>query len=247
VLAPANGIVKALRDGEEDALKTDGNFDAVQGRECGNGIVIEHKMGIVTQLCHLKKGSITVKVGDIVKRGDAIAQMGASGRTQFPHLEMNLRIDDDPIDPFSGNLADGKCGDLSKTLWDEATLKALEPKAGEVIDMILTDRILANKDIDLRQDAWPQMTAQSAALVLAVRSINLQAGDIQEIELKNQAGEVLAKNRFDALPRNQAVYVANAGLRRKDAPWPQGTYTGVFRVLREGKTYLEQSADFEIR
>jgi murein DD-endopeptidase MepM/ murein hydrolase activator NlpD len=35
-------------------------------REYGNGVVIRHIDGFETQYCHLAKGSITVKSGDLV-------------------------------------------------------------------------------------------------------------------------------------------------------------------------------------
>ena len=62
VIAAAAGRVKAIRDGMEDRL-VDKDFDALQGKECGNGVVIDHGQGWETQYCHMRRGSIRVRQG----------------------------------------------------------------------------------------------------------------------------------------------------------------------------------------
>ena len=60
VLAVADGKVKAIRDGVPDQLAYgEARLAAVKGRECGNGVVIDHGKGFESQLCHLKRGSIS--------------------------------------------------------------------------------------------------------------------------------------------------------------------------------------------
>ena len=55
----------------------------------GNTVVI--KNGNYYLLAgHLKKGSICVKEGDSVFRGDLLAQCGNSGMSERPHLHMQL-------------------------------------------------------------------------------------------------------------------------------------------------------------
>ena len=48
---------------------------------------------------HLSK--ISVKVGDIVKRGQLVGLAGATGRVTGPHLHRGTRILDARVDPFS--------------------------------------------------------------------------------------------------------------------------------------------------
>jgi len=45
-------------------------------------------------LGHLKQGSVTVKVGDVVWRGQPLAAVGNSGHTNEPHL--HLQVQDTP-------------------------------------------------------------------------------------------------------------------------------------------------------
>ncbi len=104
VVAAAAGTVKRVRDGETDAFRGEAAKDEVRksGRECGNGILIEHENGWTTQYCHLKQGSITVKGGDAVKAGQAIAKIGLSGITDHPHVHLTVRKQETVIDPFTG-------------------------------------------------------------------------------------------------------------------------------------------------
>jgi len=52
----------------------------------GNIVVIEHVNKEVSWYCHLKNGSIRVKVGDIVKMGDVVGLTGNTGMSLGPHL-----------------------------------------------------------------------------------------------------------------------------------------------------------------
>ena len=45
-------------------------------------------------LGHLKQGSVTVQVGEIVRRGQPLAAVGNSGHTNEPHL--HLQVQDSP-------------------------------------------------------------------------------------------------------------------------------------------------------
>ena len=65
----------------------------------GNAVFIDHGLGVVTMYLHLSK--ISVKVGDIVKRGQLVGLAGATGRVTGPHLHWGTRILDARVDPFS--------------------------------------------------------------------------------------------------------------------------------------------------
>ena len=64
-------------------------------RECGAGwgnhIVVEHK-GYYSRLAHLRLDSIDIKVNDLVKKGDILAYMGNSGRSDERHLHFELGL-----------------------------------------------------------------------------------------------------------------------------------------------------------
>ncbi len=74
----------------------------------GNCIAIEHPNGSVSIYGHLKKNSISVKVGDVVKSKQEIARIGVSGSSFFPHLHFEVRTsiknDAEGLPSFFSNL-----------------------------------------------------------------------------------------------------------------------------------------------
>jgi murein DD-endopeptidase MepM/ murein hydrolase activator NlpD len=63
----------------------------------GNYVVIRHAGGEFSHYGHLKQGSVRVKTGDAVTRGQAIAQLGQTGNTTEPHLHFQLTNGPDPL------------------------------------------------------------------------------------------------------------------------------------------------------
>jgi len=57
----------------------------------GNYVVIDHLNGEFSVYAHIKQGSAKVKVGETVKQNQIVAQIGASGSANFPHLHYELQ------------------------------------------------------------------------------------------------------------------------------------------------------------
>jgi len=64
----------------------------------GNFVEIDHKNGYKTTFAHMKK--YKVAVGDKVKRGQLIGQIGNTGRSTGPHLHYELLYKGKPINPL---------------------------------------------------------------------------------------------------------------------------------------------------
>ena len=78
----------------------------------GNVVVLKHDSidGVyATAYLHLRKNSVPVKSGDMVKRGELIGQVGSSGRSDQPHLHFEVWQDGlyKPVDPWSGECSTG--------------------------------------------------------------------------------------------------------------------------------------------
>ena len=116
VLAAADGTVRAVRSGMEDVNVKSLDRDAVEGLECGNGVVVNHGPGWATQYCHLRMGSLRVRKGQQVKAGDVIGLIGQSGFAEFPHVHFSVLRDGKHIDPFA--VADDKGG--TSQIWSPA-------------------------------------------------------------------------------------------------------------------------------
>lgn len=64
----------------------------------GNLVIVRHYNGLETYYGHLSK--IKVKVDQKVKAGDLIGLGGSTGRSYNPHLHLEVRYQDHPLDPF---------------------------------------------------------------------------------------------------------------------------------------------------
>ena len=64
----------------------------------GGTLVLDHGHGISSNFLHLSR--IDAKVGDVVKQGDIIAAVGATGRATGPHLHWGMNWFDVRIDPL---------------------------------------------------------------------------------------------------------------------------------------------------
>ena len=129
VLAPFDGVVRGLRDNITDISVKDVGKGAVEGIECGNGIVISNGE-YEAQLCHLKKKSLTVVKGQSIKAGEVLGLVGLSGNTEYPHLHMSLRKNSRELDPFYGEL--DSCGLTPKSMWKDAQKMDEHAKTGVV-------------------------------------------------------------------------------------------------------------------
>jgi murein DD-endopeptidase MepM/ murein hydrolase activator NlpD len=87
VLAPANGTVVEAIDGiRENSPGLHNPYAPI-----GNAIIIQHSNREYSVLAFLKQGSIRVRVGDKVTRGQVIAQCGGSGSATEPVIHYHLQ------------------------------------------------------------------------------------------------------------------------------------------------------------
>jgi hypothetical protein len=93
VLAVADGVVRDVRDGqaehppltaqpEPESLTAHGLF--------GNYVVLEIEPGVYANYAHLQRGSLKVRVGERVRRGQLLGRLGQSGNSAAPHLHFHL-------------------------------------------------------------------------------------------------------------------------------------------------------------
>ena len=242
VLAAADGAVAALRDGEPDRSFAAPMPD-VAGRECGNGVVIDHGDGWETQYCHMREGSLAVAAGQPVEKGDRLGLVGASGATAFIHLHLSVRRDGEVIDPFTG-AAPGSldCSDRGTPLWDAATAAALDRRPGEVTNAGFADRPIEMADIEEANVAAPRRPAgangaaslprQAPAVVFFGRAIGVLAGDVQRLTLTGPGIDIA--HTEEPADRAKAQLMAFVGQRRPAGGWQPGTYRGRYELVRRG-------------
>ncbi len=87
ISAPAEGIVTDVIEGVRDNRPGSMN----PGSAVGNAVFIEHRPDEISVLAHFKLGSIRVKPGQRVARGETLGLCGNSGNSSEPHIHYHLQ------------------------------------------------------------------------------------------------------------------------------------------------------------
>lgn len=233
VLAAAAGVVAGTRDGMADTGLTPETADTVKGRECGNGVRIEHGNGWTTQYCHLKQGSIVVRQGQQVTPGTPLGQVGQSGAATFPHLHMSLRKDGAQVDPFHPDPQATCASEPTHALWQ--TPAPYRP--GGLIDIGFFDRIPEYAEVKAGTAHLSALMANAPALTIWSYNFATRKGDVVRLAIIGPTGPIIAKDI--TLKKSQVLSMRAIGKRRPQNGWPAGSYTGTAELIRDGEV-LEQ-------
>lgn len=234
VIPAAPGTVHAIRDGMPDVLHTPDRAADIDGRACGNGIVIDHGGGWSTQYCHLRQGSIAVEKGDRVRLTTKLGQVGLSGRTQFPHVHMIVRKTGAVVDPFDPK-GDITCGEPSaETLWQTAPTY----RPGGILTVGFADAIPEFNAIKAGQAAQSTLSVTAPALVVFADLFGGRDGDTLTLDITGPDGLFMSEKI--QLTRTQARLFRAIG-RRNPATLTAGDYTGTATLVRGG-TFIEVRA-----
>lgn len=230
VVASAPGIILRVRDGIEDvALTKRASGVRIAGKECGNGVVINHDGGWQTQYCHLRRGSIRVRKGEPVERGAHLGLVGLSGKTEFPHVHLTVRRHGQVIDPFTGHFQSAGCGGEQKPLWLAEAHVAYE-------DVALYNGGFAGGQPDMeaiRSGRVPGglLPPTVTALVLWVDIFGVRAGDRVRFRIINPDGRVVL-DKEESVSRTQARRFIFAGQLLHAVAWAPGSYSGYVTLTR---------------
>jgi hypothetical protein len=234
VLAVADGVVRAVRDGEAEGEISLRGKASVTGRGAGNAVVVVHGGGFETQYSHLKRGSVAVRSGQHVKTGHVLGLVGLSGITEFPHLEISVRHQDRPVDPYKG-LVSGGCGGPREVLWSRAALHSpvLTYRASGLLEAGFFNAPPKDPIALLRRHGWIEGRAGDPdVLVFGVQVFGPRSGDVWTLRLVGPDGQILAESRTTQ-DRHQAQAMRYVGKKRGEG-WQPGFYRGEFRLIREG-------------
>jgi hypothetical protein len=246
VLAAAAGEVLRTRDGVPDVLVNDRGRSKVDGSECGNGVVVKHEGDRETQYCHLAKGSIRVKPGDMVIAGHILGDIGLSGLTEYPHLHFILRRSGKVIDPFADGRVPGECGGSATSHWQAPVQAQLVYSPRTLLNFGFTTIPVSNEAVETGETTRRQPTIASEAIVAFVRAIGLKSGDVQLLTMRDPAGQVIAENRSAPLASNKAQVVLYTGRKRLEGNWDRGRYTATYAISSDGQTLFTKQFEADM-
>lgn len=242
VLAAAPGTVRGVRDGLDDRAYDPARDAArLDGRDCGNGVVLAHDGGWETQYCHLRSGSVAVQPGTAVAAGTVLGQVGMSGRAQFPHLHLHLRKDGAAVDPFAPDPRTD-CGVQEGTLW--ADPPPYQP--GGLISAGFAAGIPDYADIKAGTAHEQTLGSDAPALVLWGFAFGSRPGDALRLDIRDPSGARIFAQTI-TLERAQAQVFRAAGRRTaSNASLAPGTYRGTVEMLRGGAVISDMSTELRV-
>jgi murein DD-endopeptidase MepM/ murein hydrolase activator NlpD len=224
VLAAAPGKVVAIREGEADFAPV------MPGRECGNGVVIDHGQGWQTQYCHLRQGSLLVRNGESVETGARLGLIGQSGLAEFPHVHLSVRRNGVEVDPFAPDAR--ACGAAGDDLW--ASDLAVAP--GGLLGIGIATAVPEFDAIKAGLPS-PDLPSTAPALVVWAYYFGPRAGDQIALSITGPQGKVIS----ESLPveKTQALAFRAIGRKLKTEGWPLGSYQAAVALVRNN-TELDQ-------
>lgn len=247
VLAAAPGKVTATRDGMADrAISSPADIPNLGGKDCGNGIVVAHADGWSTQYCHLRRGSVAVQPGQVVRRGDPLGLVGLSGRTEFPHVHLTVRKGDAVIDPFVGTGRPSACGPGDAPLWAESILASLPYERTVVYHWGFAGERPSAEKARNGDYAAPVLARDVPALVLWADLFNVRAGHRVVLAIRGPDGRPIGESVLP-IKKNQARFFVFSGKPLKTGRWPAGNYEGRIRVEREDRAAGDEPSSVTVR
>jgi hypothetical protein len=91
VIAAADGVVVAVRDGIPETMSAPNPPPIPPIRDTvGNSVILRVAPGVFLLNAHMQPGSVRVRVGQRVERGDVLGLIGSSGNSSTPHLHFQV-------------------------------------------------------------------------------------------------------------------------------------------------------------
>ena len=243
ILASAPGTVIGTRDGMPETtaeeLKTRRN---IVGRECGNGVTIQHQGDWTTQYCHMKGGSVRVRRGDSVQTGDQLGELGLSGFTEFPHIHLAVRNGDTVIDPFTEKAQSEQCNPSAneRGLWSQSARDALVYPGPQPFHAGFDVGKPDITSVRAGELTTREFAKDAPALVFWSESYTLNIDDVIEMRLIGPEGNIVSESRTE-VDRPMARRFGFVGRKQPKDGWPTGTYTGRVNILHGNRTITQEA------
>ncbi|NEN91680.1 MAG: M23 family metallopeptidase [Okeania sp. SIO3H1] len=242
VAAVAPGKVLRVRDGIPDKrVKNQADKEAVDGIECGNGVVIDHGNGWETQSCHLRNNSVAVKPGTVVEAGTELGMVGESGLASFPHVHLSIRYQGKIVDPFVGANAESGCNTPRKPIWQQP----LSYKPTGIIRTGFSGEAPTMDDLWKGKFYDTVLPGDIAALIFWVQIYGVLPGDMEHYQLFAPNGERVIDNKKEIKSASK-TWVGYAGKRNNSQSLARGKWRGEYSLTRGNKVLVNVSKEVQL-
>jgi Peptidase family M23 len=235
VVAAADGIVLRTRDNEPDVsslVRTDRD-----GKDAGNGVVVDHGNGWETQYSHLKSGTVAVRPGQKIIAGERLGYIGMSGNSEFPHLHFSVRHEGRPIDPYTSATVSNQCSRAAPVsgMWAPSVARALDYVSTAAISVGLASDVPPRSVAERKRT--PQINGRHAPLLMWVDIIGAKDGDMEEFSIAGPGGNPVHSQQV-RVASGGLSWFAYSGKRAPTSGWVAGRYTGLYVLKRDGQAII---------
>ncbi|WP_047996939.1 M23 family metallopeptidase [Puniceibacterium sp. IMCC21224] len=242
VLAAADGVVEAVRDGVPDRPYSAEIAAEIAGQECGNAVRILHPNGYQTLYCHMKRSSLAVQQGQQVTTGTPIGQVGMSGQSNFPHVHITVLKDGKVVDPFAPEVPAGiepACGTGSGTLWFDPPIYGRTGLFTASFTTSMPRLTHVQSGAARRDSARPDHD-----LILYGFAFFAETGDEMQLTATGPDGAVFTHRL--TIDRGQSQLFRAFGRHAPEGGWPKGAYTGTVSLVRKDKILALRQAKITV-
>lgn len=231
VVATQGGLVIATRDGVPDKNALSQDLNQLQNIGCGNRVAIKHTDGWITDYCHMKNGSVSVKKGNFVSTGQKLGQIGLSGLTEFPHLHINIQQGNQFLDPFTG--LERYTKGLKNPLWNTAILQQLVYRPLVIYNVGASNEIPTLLNIRNEKYKSNQISSNSPMILVWIDAMHVEANDVIDVSVKGPNGIILV-NQNVTIAKPNAKKLMYLGKRAPKNGFAKGTYNVQISFKRLG-------------
>lgn len=158
IFAVADGTVVGTRNDLKDQIPGALPANLPLDEADGNFVVLEIGSGLFVNYAHMRPGSVRVKLGDKVRRGDQLGEVGNTGNSQAPHMHLHVM---DGAHPLTSNGLPYVFDNFTITAVDEAGTEDFDKAEATGSPVSLTPRVPPQKfedvlPLDLSVVDWPQ-------------------------------------------------------------------------------------------
>jgi len=177
-----DGVVLETRDDQNDE-----NVERVEGTP-SNYVSIDHGDGLEVSYYSLKKDSVLVTPGQVVRAGEQIAEVASSGDVNWPVLGLRTQQDGVAFDPFTGECNPGESSWVN------------QPAMPDINDVTCIDFSVTTENLDAyyafdenwryQPPAEGYVSMDNDGIWPWIRGLNLPANSIYSFQFFDPAGDL---------------------------------------------------------